>query len=381
MIYTKEKRMRVKSILILFLSLLLIFTSCSTSENVTENTTIVEETIIEESSDTGLKASVVEISKYGNIYVDALVAEFPFELGDLVTVSANGNEIAAPVVTSYSDVDNGMPLVKIDGENVEIALSYADFANNYGVSLGSEITISLLEEGAYLTEYEIRHLERTDNREDYSSDEVFANFRPLSGGNLKDYFIYRSCNPALGDARSEYADNLAEMVGIQTVINLSNDEEYLLMTIDPNSYYANLYEEGRVVLLNMGVDFRTDDFKAKLKEGLLFMLENPQDPFLIHCNEGKDRAGLVSALLEALGGCSMDEIVADYMTSYENYYGVEEGTERYDAISQIIRDFFTEINGRPFPENAVKTVAENYLISQVGLTADQVAALEALITE
>ena len=164
-------------------------------------------------------------------------------------------------------------------------------------------------------------------------------------------------------------------------MNLADSDESLLITIDPNSYYATLYENGDIVLLNMGVDFRTDDFKAKLKSGFEFILSDPVGPVLIHCNEGKDRAGIVSALVEALAGASMDEIVEDYMRSYENYYGVEKGSEQYDAIASIITDFFQTVNGRPFPAESVKTVAENYLINQVGLSAADVATLESLITE
>ncbi len=378
---------KVKNILILLLSIMLVFSSCTSAEKVTdvpqaamvnENLAAAGEKVDNASSISG---NVTEISKYGNIYLDIRTDELPFALGDTVMISVNGNEIAAPAVTSYSDVDNGNALVKIDGENVEVALSYADFAGTYAVTDGSEVTLTLMEEGGYLAEYEIRHLERTDSRDDYPSDEVFANFRALSGGKLKENFIYRSCNPALSDARAPYADKLAEEAGIEVVLNLADSEESLLMTIDPNSYYASLYEEGRVALLNMGVDFRADSFKAKLKEAFEFIAANPYSPVLIHCNEGKDRAGMVSALLEALAGASMDEIVADYMKSYENYYGVEEGSERYDAISSIIRDFFTEINGRPFPESAVKEVAEAYFITQVGLTEDQVKSIEAFITE
>jgi len=51
-----------------------------------------------------------------------------------------------------------------------------------------------------------------------------------------------------------------------------------------------------------------------------FIIAN-DGPYLIHCTEGKDRAGFVSAVLEALMGADLQEIVADYMKSYENYYG------------------------------------------------------------
>lgn len=378
----------MKKFFILLLSVLLIFSSCATvnvDEKVDKEPVVATPAVSQEETEKseGIVGTIIEVSRYGNTYLDLLVSDYAqeFALGDIVNIEVNGQTVTAPIVTSYSDVDNGNPLVKVDGENVEVALSYADFANTYGVGVGSTMSITLSEKGGYLGEYEIRHLERTDNRDDYASDEVFANFRALSGGNLNENMIYRSCNPALGDARAPYADALAKEVGIRKVVNLADTEDTLLMTIDPNSYYATLYENGDVVLLGMGVDFRTDDFKSKLKEGIEFILADPVGPVLIHCNEGKDRAGMVSALLEALAGASMDEIVKDYMTSYENYYGVEEGTERYDAISSIIRDFFTTINGRPFPESALKSVAEVYLTTQVGLSAEQVATLESLLTE
>ena len=385
----------MKKIFILLLSIILIFSSCtSTKTEVVEEVPAIAapaaapveqaapEAVVEAEAP-AISGTIIEVSKYGNTYLDTTTADLleTFALGDVVEISAGDNVVQAPVVTSYSDVDNGSPLVKVDGENVEVALSYADFASTYGVAVGSELEITLVEQGGYLAEYQVRHLERTDVREDYPSDEVFANFRALSGGNLQENMIYRSCNPGLGDARAPYADALIEEVGIQKVVNLADSDESLLMTIDPFSYYATLYENGDVVLLNMGVDFRTDDFKAKLKEGIEFILADPTGPVLIHCNEGKDRAGMVSALIEALAGASMDEIVADYMTSYENYYGVEKGTEQYDAISSIITDFFTTINGRPFPQDQVKTVAETYLTTQVGLSEEQVATLESLIVK
>ena len=83
----------------------------------------------------------------------------------------------------------------------------------------------------------------------------------------------------------------------------------------------------------MGVSFKTREFQAALVEGLTF-LSNNEGPYLVHCNEGKDRAGFTSALLSALMGLSYEEIAADYMTSYENYYHVEKGTEQYEAVKR-----------------------------------------------
>ena len=140
-------------------------------------------------------------------------------------------------------------------------------------------------------------------------------------------------------------------------------------------YYQTLVDNGSVITLDMGVDFFAPDFTEKLAAGLRFMISN-EPPYLVHCNEGKDRAGMTIALLEALSGATMDEIITDYMESYENYYGVEKGTEQYALISEIITDFFQTMNGRPFPYSMVRTVAEQYTLSTIGLSMDELAALE-----
>ena len=48
-------------------------------------------------------------------------------------------------------------------------------------------------------------------------------------------------------------------------------------------------------------------------------------PFLLHCKEGKDRTGFVSAVLEALMGTPLEEILADYLKSFTNFFNVEGG--------------------------------------------------------
>ena len=125
---------KVKFFLIWGLVLLLTFTACSSTQG------IIEESTAETSSSDIFTGTVLEISKYGNTYIDVKSADFlsGFDNGDIVRVSVNGYEITAPVVTSYSDVDNGSPLVKTDGEYVEVALSYADFASSYSVAVGSD---------------------------------------------------------------------------------------------------------------------------------------------------------------------------------------------------------------------------------------------------
>ncbi|HQQ31882.1 MAG TPA: hypothetical protein PLO10_06640, partial [Rectinema sp.] len=71
----------------------------------------------------------------------------------------------------------------------------------------------------------------------------------------------------------------------------------------------------------------------------------------------------ISALLAALMGATKDEIVADYMESYINYYGVEPGTEKYNLIAQDVLDMLKVITGNSDLEKAdLEAGARNYLI-------------------
>jgi protein tyrosine/serine phosphatase len=188
--------------------------------------------------------------------------------------------------------------------------------------------------------------------------------------------------------RAAYADKLTEAAGIKTVINFADSEEEINRYIaaeDFNSpYYKSLYDSGNVISLSMGVDIAGEDFGKKLAEGLRF-LNNNEGPYLIHCTEGKDRAGFVSALLECLMGASLDEVVADYMTTYENYYKVEKGSEQYISIaeSNISASLTTVVcgleKGSDITEVDLAKAAENYLL-KIGMTANEIETLKSKLS-
>ena len=60
-------------------------------------------------------------------------------------------------------------------------------------------------------------------------------------------------------------------------------------------------------------------FQKKLKRGLQFII-NTEGPWLIHCHAGVDRTGFVSIVLEALMGATLDEIINDYLQSFNSMY-------------------------------------------------------------
>ena len=63
-----------------------------------------------------VEAVVVEIQKYGNLVLDLKGSDLlaaGFDFGDVVTVKLNGAEYEMPVVSNYSDVDNGSMLCRV----------------------------------------------------------------------------------------------------------------------------------------------------------------------------------------------------------------------------------------------------------------------------
>lgn len=344
------------------------------------------------------------ISKYGNVTLDIYGSELMdagYEYGDIVTVTVGENSYEMPFCTNYADVDNGSYVLRHNAtyDSLEIAINMGDFATTSGLAVKKTaedgtitwdydeetvITISMSEKAGYLNEYLIRQLKRTNDRADYSSDAVFANFRNVAMGGLGVNALYRSSNPANNElGRAAYADDLTEAAGIQTVMNLADSDEaikdYMAAEGFDSPYYASLFESGKVKALNLGVDFSAPDFQAGLAEGLRFFAEN-KGPYLVHCTEGKDRAGFVIALLEALMGAAYEEIVADYMVTYINYYHVVDGSEQYTAIanSNIVKTLATiaSVSVDTLAETDLAVAAAAY-IEAIGLSAEEVAQLKA----
>ena len=101
-----------------------------------------------------------------------------------------------------------------------------------------------------------------------------------------------------------------------------------------------------------------------------------EGPYLVHCTEGKDRTGFVCMLLEALCGASYDELIDDYMITYENYYGItkENDPSKYEIIvSDVFLPRLQFITGDNFdPTKAdLSKCAEEYLKS-AGLTDSEI---------
>ena len=385
---------------------LIILALCFTVSCATKVTT---EPVVEEVK--ALESSVSDIQKYGNLVLSITKSDMDSigaEYGDVFTISFGDQVLQAPYCTSYSDVDLGNLVLRNDGDVMILAINMGDFASTYGIATKvtnpdktyewvfeegkklEDITLSLVlsGKGEYRDQYLIHQLSRTNDRNDYSSDAVFANFRGIKGGNLGSGALYRSSSPVNNEiGRAMYADKLAEENKINTVMNLADSsdavEGYFKEEGFASPYYKSLYERGQVIALNMGVSFKTREFQLALVEGLTFLSLN-EGPYLVHCNEGKDRAGFTSALLSALMGLSYEEIAADYMTSYENYYHVEKGTEQYEAVKRSNIDsmlsFIAGVEADNLSSVDLSAKAEEFLLA-IGMEKANIDTLKSKLSK
>ena len=159
---------------------------------------------------------------------------------------------------------------------------------------------------------------------------------------------------------------------MKTFINLADSEEEMR---GYEGFDASYYSTQQIIPLNLGVDFMAEEFRTGLAKGLRFIAAN-EGPYLVHCTEGKDRAGFVSAVLECLTGASADEVIADYMVTFFNYYRVQPGTEQYDIIanSNICKSLAAAFDIADIREADLQAEAEAYLL-EIGLSADEIAQI------
>ena len=162
---------------------------------------------------------VIEVDKFGHARLDITIEEFNaagFELGDIVTVKTGTFEGDMPCFDGFY-VESGEYMVRAQpgDETISVCINYGNFAEAAGISPGDEVTITLKEKAGALTTQRINSLVYTNEPTDYDSDEVFANFRPVTVGDIGEGKLYRSCSPVNNECgRRAVAGRLIEQAGL-----------------------------------------------------------------------------------------------------------------------------------------------------------------------
>jgi len=115
---------------------------------------------------------------------------------------------------------------------------------------------------------------------------------------------------------------------------------------------------------------------------------NTEGPWLIHCHAGVDRTGFVSIVLESLMGAKLDDIINDYLKSFNSgfdssIYGnvnKEDSTVVLQLISAMVENMpVSAIKTSlisPVNDQNLQTIAEHYLLKTVKLSAVEIELLK-----
>ncbi|MEV0613374.1 tyrosine-protein phosphatase [Nonomuraea sp. NPDC050404] len=240
----------------------------------------------------------------------------------------------------------------------------------------------------------IRHIEFTN----------LCNFRDVGGYAAKDGRTVRW-------QRLYRADSLGWLAGddlttfralrVRSVIDLRHPYEVDKAGRVPESegqHYQNLPIEGRrwnTDVRKEGLDVAryladrylemTEDRIENLRAALETIAGAGNAPVVVHCAAGKDRTGVLTALVLSLAGVSDDDIVADYaLTGLATERFVADWTRRHPgaalwpgfglAPAQAMRFLLDDLCAR-------HGSVEGYVTQEIGLSADAIAELrEHLLT-
>ena len=365
------------ALLLIVVSLLTLTTSCSNDDNPINEPVLV--------------GKITSYSELGVAMLDFLEADMEkagFTLGDVISITVDDKEIVMPYYDGF---------YTRNGEYLCVAYptypSVCFTANNVGLPPelrgleGHTVTVRMKEKGGSLDVQSALSMKYTNNRDDYPalSDAEYANARAVEAGNIAEKVLHRCSTPFSNEInRNNYVSKYLEREGVKTVLNLADTEEKML-TYDIPPYSRKLWEEGNVILCPLKSDPTADDFNNRLIAALKEIPSRPA-PYAVNCMEGKDRTGYVCALLAGLCGATYEEIVTDYLITYNNYYNITpvNNPDICNALVSLRLNmclmYYAGVNDEaqlPYVDYA--EAISNYLLSH-GMSPEQLNALVQALT-
>ena len=357
-----------------------------------------------------VEATITERNSFGNFLLDLSpdsLKKKGFDVGDIVTVSGGSlpGSLDMPITSFTLAVGSwGMCLMSFSNEpTMTLALANASFSDRVGGKVGDRISITMKQKGGYKEQNDKYKLYISYKRSDYDSDEMFANFYPIECSGMKPGLLYRSSSPLMesdNPSRYEYADRLARKAGIRTIFTFAHKEEQWKKALATGSGYGEyckeLYDEGNILFYKSAIDIFVDKEAVKIGEAMRRMLES-EPPFLIHCQIGRDRTGIVTMILQTLAGATYEEVESSYMKAFYNWHRIDASHTYYADIRTLLferllyvlsKEGNVDINKMcamtSFPTEEIfrslPSAVVSFLHNKCGLSYDEIEQLRKLIS-
>ena len=353
-----------------------------------ENCAIIHET---EFGGVYIKSTIDDFNKLGFVYGDSVNVEFSngFKLEDVPYYNGYYVDAGQPLLIAYPGYDYIKAAVNYGDDLWETAGLQQKNDQKLNLWMQSKLeehdtaSVYLNERGKYADIQAARDIHYYDERERYTTDEEFANFRSIHMGRIAENRLYRSASPCDNQHnRAPYVDRLIEQAGVNGIMNLSDSHlkirGYMEKENFDSPYFLSLYQNDQVIPLALNMNYLSEEFAVTAAQGLK-ELAKLEPPYLIHCTEGNDRTGFICMLVEALAGADYQQIADDYMVTYDNYYGITADSEpdKYQTILEknldaMIRSIVGDesIN---ITNTDLSVYAKNYLL-KAGMSEDEITA-------
>jgi len=208
------------------------------------------------------------------------------------------------------------------------------------------------------------------------NDAQAVNFREIRIGNIAPNTLYRSSHPIKDLKQEKTISMLASTAKIAAVINLSDNISEINGKAIFAPWYDKLLKNNRVIALGMTFNNNNNDFHKRLKKGLQFLI-NTESPWLVHCHAGVDRTGFFCIVLESLMGATLNEIINDYLQSFNSMYDSSIYGEVNKGDSLVVMQLLSAMgNYLPVNNENLQAIAKNYLLNTVKLSTIEIDLLK-----
>lgn len=220
------------------------------------------------------------------------------------------------------------------------------------------------------------------------------------GGTVRNGRLFRS--DALHALNDEGRESLGD-IGIRHIIDLRHADEREQAPNAVGGFEIQLHEcpivdaassrrqaTTSVSLADVYNAF-ANDFASNLIGAVRIVAAVADEPVLVHCTAGKDRTGLVIALILAAVGVAQSDIVADYSRSEEYLRGewtdamLAKYTEQFGTLTPEVTELVSASPATVIDSLLTRIVAEHgsipLYLSAHGLTDDESNALRTALVE